>query len=446
MCRARRQSFDFVSNSVEFRILGAMKTRLRYLTFLVILSLSFAACSPEADQAASARVNLGDDPVATIFEILEMSDRFDRTDRLIAALREVPVDRPDVLESVMSDLKIPFREFERVLIVTAWAKSDPEAATKWVMRNERDERSKATMFNETVYEWARRDPESLRVDFKVGMYSLSEWDATMLRAYVRGWYDSGKPDLDDFIRDLRGNNDDRQRAISELIKNKLAREGADAAIAWVTTLTGDVKYRGYAYSRLAGDISKTDPLRAVRWCEEICDTKLGEDLPKWIASSWVRKDGAAAMDWIMAQSAESPSVRTGIRASFRRFQITFPEESDAWVEGLSEESRLAEKSQGPIIMYANRQANLNRPDAAMEWTRYIEDAWDRERVFKKIAVQWLRADEEAAEVWLTETTDLDEGVKRELRDGIRKYKEQTEKTRKSLALRPAWFVDPDEVD
>jgi hypothetical protein len=423
-----------------------MKNRLRSLRLLIAFSLLFTACSSESEHAASAEFDLGDDSVATILEILEMPDRLDRTDRLVAALRAVPGDQTDVLESVMTDLKTPFREFERILIVSAYAKSDPKAATKWVMRKTVHELLRATMLNETVYEWARTDPESLRTDFKVAMAALRGWDATMLRALVRGWYDSGQPELEDFIRGLR-HGDDQQRAISELSKNRVAKEGPRASIAWVTALRGDLKYRAYAYSRLAADIAKVDPQAAIEWCDEICDTEVGKDLPHWISSSWVREGGVDAMDWVMGRTSasdETSSALVGVRSSFRRFQMGFPEESDAWVEAFPEEDRLQPRFQGPIILYVGRQASRNRPEVAIEWARFIKNDWERSRALRKIGTHWLRHDQEAAEVWLAEMTGLDDISKRNLQDNFRNYKAKAEKTRKSLEMKPDWVIDLDE--
>jgi hypothetical protein len=216
-------------------------------------------------------------------------------------------------------------------------------------------------------------------------------------------------------------------------------------IAWATTLKGSPTYRSYVFSRLAADIAKTNPLRAVEWCEEVCDLKVAENVPHWIASSWVKEGGVDAMNWIMGQSFESISVRTGVRSTFRRFQIGFPEESDAWVEGLSEEDRNKENFQGPVIMYVSRQSNLNRPEHAIEWTKYIENDWERDRSLMQIGSQWLRKDEQAAEVWLVATTLVTDDKKALLRDGLRKRKAKSEKVRKELDLKPAWVIDRDEV-
>jgi hypothetical protein len=419
-----------------------MKNSLRYLFSFVALFvlLVVAGCAEDASQSAGTPVTIGEDPGATINEILDIPERFERVGRLIAILRAIPADQIDVIPAVLDELQMPLREFERVLLVSAWSKVDPEAATKWAMRKERNELLRSTMFSETAYAWALKDPESIRTDFKVGMYSLRGWDPTMLRGFVRGWFDSGEPDLESFIRDLGRAGDDRQRAISELVKIKSEQESPDALIAWATGLSGEVRYRAYVYSRVAADIAAIDPALAVAWCNEVCDSKVGEDMPHWIASSWVRNAGAEAMDWIIAQP-DSPSVRVGLRASYRRFLMSAPEEADAWLEKFSKEKLAGLLLQGPVIMYANRQSNLGRNEVAIEWTELIENDWERERSLTTIARRWLRRDAETAEGWLTGTTALSDVVKTNLRKKHTEDEARALKTREQNAARPSWVVD-----
>ncbi|HEB90811.1 MAG TPA: hypothetical protein ENI85_14655 [Deltaproteobacteria bacterium] len=382
-----------------------MKNRLRdLLSFVLLVVVALAiGCSEKAEPVADAAtaVDLGSDPAATILEILDDPDRFDRMEKLIAALRAVPADQADeVFEEVLAGLRHPFQDLERILIATAWARHDAPAATKWAMRRERIENVRSAVFDEAVYLWAKDDPEAIIRDMDVFRYSSAGWDKTMLRALVRGWFDSGKPNLEEFIHDLNSAGDDRQRAISEYIKVRLARDGADKMIEWAGSVPGSIKYRTYIHSRLAGDIAKTDPARAVAWCDEICDTKLGEDLPHWIAASWVLSSGADAMNWLTSRP-DGLSVQTGVRASYRRFLKEDPDAAMAWMEQTTEEQRLGPVLQGPISMYVNRLSAQKEFEKAIDWAvRYLQDEYDREHALEIAARRWLREDPEAAEAWL----------------------------------------------
>ena len=442
MVLRRGEGCDFVSKSNLFRILRRMKNRLRDLaSVLVLCPLLLAGCSESAQLSpAPEKSLLGDDPVAAIVEILEIPERFERTETLMAALRELPAAQIGLLEDVLKERQKPHREFDRVLIVSAWSKIDPASATKWAMKRESRDFLRQTMFSESAYRWALNDPAEMREDFKVGMYSLQGWDPSMLRGFVQGWHESGEPNLEEFIRDLGRGSDDQQRAISQLINLKLATETPDAMIAWAMSLDGELRYRRYVYSRLAADIAVTDPKRALAWCDEVCGSDVGENMPHWIAASWVRESGAEAMDWIMTQG-DSLAVQVGIRASYRRFTKSEPEAADAWIEQSSEEMRSSESLQGPVIMYVQRQANLANYENAIDWVKYIENDWERERSFSHIARQWLRRDEEAAELWLSTTDDLDDSVKRKLRGANQNRVEQAEKKLEARRALPQWVKD-----
>jgi hypothetical protein len=425
-----------------------MKKQLRDLAsffVLLLLLLLLAGCGQEASESTSPEMVVGHDPAAELLEILEIPDRFERIERLIANLRAIPAGQIEAVATVLQDVNVkkPSRDFERILLVSGWARVDPASATRWVMAKERQDYLRKTMFTETVYAWALEDPESVRSDFKVGMYSVRGWNPTMLRALVRGWHDSGEPELEAFIRDLGRSGDDQQRAISELIEVKLENETPDAMIAWVMELGGSKRYRSYAYSRLAADIAAIDPKRAIAWCDEICDSDVGEDLPHWISSSWVRKDGLGAMNWIIAQP-ETTSVRVGIRSSYRRFQKTSPEEADAWLEKFSEEDRAGALLQGPVVMYVNRQSQLANDEVAIEWTQYIENDWEVERSLTSIARRWLRRDEEPAKLWLSGNEELSDDAKTDLLDDHKRYKEKAAKMRARRESRPDWIDDLDQ--
>ncbi len=416
-----------------------MKNRLRFLpSFLLLFALLPAGCGEDSpDSVAVPEGIVSNDPAADLLEDIEIEDRFERMESMMATMRAIAPGKIEAIPTVLKDLGHKGREIERILLVSGWARVDPEAATKWAMAKEKQEFVRSAMFSEAAYAWALEDPESLRTDFKVGLYSTRGWNPTMLRAFIRGWYDSGEPELETFIRDLGRAGDDQQRAISELIDVKLEKEGPEAMIAWVTDLQGEKRYRSYAYSRLAADIAVVDPERAIAWCDEICDTDLGEDLPHWIASSWVRDAGAKAMDWIIARP-ESPATRVGIRSSYRRFIKTSPEEAEAWLEKFPEEERAGPLLQGPIIMYVNRQSNLANDDVAIAWTKYIDNDWERERSLTTIAGRWLRRDEEAARAWLAEEEELAESAKADIIKVHERYQAKARKTREKRESRPAW--------
>jgi hypothetical protein len=412
-----------------------MKNRIREIASLVAVLFLFSGCSQDAPQSSLPAELSGAELTSTILDIYAVPDRFDRLEKIVSVLRGVQAGQGDALEAALDGLDFPNRELERVLIITAWSTFDPIAATKWVVTHERTEIIRVTMLSESVYQWALNDPEGMLRDAYMVAYARTGWDPTTLRTLIRGWYDSGEPNLEQFVYTLPRLGDDRQRGVSALIESKLEHEGVEAVIAWAkASIAGDVPYKQYIYSRLAGDIAKIDPARAIAWCDEICDTQLGEEIPLWIATVWVVDSGAEAMDWITARDADVISVRVGARAAYRRFLLHARDGAFAWMEATTEQQRLEQEAlQGPLFMYINERSGLGAAEEAIEWTQYITDDATRDELLRRIAMRWLRLDPVAAEAWLAQSSLSEE------------LKAQAHQSNKSKKPRPGKFHAMDTV-
>ena len=381
-----------------------MKNRFRVSAQVVLLLLLFSGCSEDIHQSSSvAETVLGSDPTATILEIFVERDRFIRTEKLISALRAVPADQTHVFEEVLRADKIPNRALDRVLVVTAWAKYDAPAATRWAKNRERNDVVRNEMFAESVYVWALEDHEAFFSDMEMAIYALPGMGRSMLRALIRGWFDSGKPQLEMFIRDMTPQSIDRQRAIDALIRLMIERDGAAATVEWAKALSGDEKYRISVYSRVAGQVVVIDSKLAVDWCAEVCDSPVGELMPHMMATAWANKSGEEAMDFITSLP-NAVAVRTGARAAYRRFLITEPDRASAWMEKTTEEQRRGPVLQGPVGMHMNKLSGQGQPLLAIEWLGYIQEEDERNARLIPVIRRWLKQDEAAAEAWMAQSS------------------------------------------
>lgn len=395
---------DFVSIFGESRILRAMKNRFRLLALIILFTFVFLGCSENVQTSSSdAEVILGADPAATIIEIFGEPDRLARTERLIAALRAVPADQTQVFEEALAGLDFPNRELDRVLVVTAWAEHDAPAATRWAKNIERVDVVRDAMFSEAVYRWALEDPESFVSDMEMSLYILPGIDKSIMRALIKGWFESGQPRLETYIHDMTPQSIDRQRAIDTLANVMAKRDSPDKIIEWATALSGDTVYKTSVYARVAAELVVIDPERVVEWCNEVCDTPIGKRMPHLIAASWADVSGEGAMDFILSRP-NATAVRTGARAAYRRFIRDEPERAFAWLETTTEEQRYGPVMQGPVSMYVNRRSTRGQPEIAIEWLKYLEDEGQRDSVRITIMRRWLRTDNNAAEAWMAQSS------------------------------------------
>lgn len=383
-----------------------MKIRLRLLAFSVFVLFLSAGCSGDSNESADAALSLGPDPAATIIEIFGIQDRFERTEKLIAALRAVPADRVSVFREVLDRWEGRNRELDRVLVITAWSKFDAPAATRWAMNKERVEIVQSAMFAESVYQWALADPESFVADMDVAAHRIAGTDSGMLRGLVSGWYDSGKPRLEDYILNLERMSIDSQRAVSQLIELKTAREGVGGLIAWANGLPGDRYMKAMVFGRVAAAIVVVDPKMAKDWCAEICGTPVGKEIPHLMAATWAQIAPEDAMNWITAMPDEVGN-RTGARATYRRFIIDNPGGAIAWMEARSDEERRQPVMQGPLEMFISKVSTEDMPELAIEWLeKYIVDDKVLSAAYAQICRRWLRMDGPAAEAWMAQSTRM----------------------------------------
>jgi len=395
-----------------------MKIRLHVLIQFVLLAslFVFPGCSEDAQQtSSSSETVLGADPATVILEVFGEPDRFARTEKLISVLRAVSADQAYAFEEALIGLDTPNSELDRVLILTAWAKYDAPAATKWVKNHEREDIVRNAMFAESVYIWALEDHESFLSDMEMALFIAPGFEPAALRAFIKGWFDSGAPRLESFIRDMTRDTIDRQRSVDTLIGLMTERDGAVAMVEWAKAVRGDVHYRASVNSRVAAEVVLIDSKLITDWCAEICDTKLGEEMPHMIAASWVMQSPEEAMDFISSMP-NAISVRTGTRAAFRRFVIADPDRALAWLETTTEEQRKGEVLQGPVAAYVNRSSLAGQNLLALEWLEYVSHEEEREKGAIMIVRRWLENDESAAEAWMAESS-MSEEAKTKAREG-----------------------------
>jgi hypothetical protein len=384
-------------------------TRGFVLILLLILTFVLAACGEDGSRSgADARAALGDDPKARIIEILNVPDRIDRVQQLIDALAVYPPDQAQTLGELLRDRQLPFRDLERVLLIAGWARIDPPAATEWTITWERPGPMRNEEIGEAIGAWARQDPHALVQAYDVAALSGTVGHAIV--ALVEGWFGSGQNGLEQYVQDL-GAGDIRDRAIGTLVRLRVARDGSKETETWALRLIADANFKSQVYSRLGGEMTFENPEEAIAWCEQVCDTPLGESVRHRTAVKWAEHDPKAAMDWMFVQDPTDVENQATIRAVYRRFQMADFSAAVAWMDATTEDDRRSPLLQGPVGMYINRHTVLD-PMKSIAWTDYLMDESERELTLITIARRWLRRDPDAAEAWLVESS-LSEEAKME---------------------------------
>jgi hypothetical protein len=219
-------------------------------------------------------------------------------------------------------------------------------------------------------------------------------------ALVRGWYQSGRPGLEDYIRDL-GQSFEQQRALGALARIRVRLDGPEAVMRWAESLPDEPKhFKLAAFRRVGSALAEADLDAARRWCDAQCDGPFGSNVRMRIASHWVGDDGPAAMEWLSTQTP-GPETDFAVRIAFRTWVWEDREAALRWTAAKGREG--LEPWLKPALVVYVRSLAEDDPAEAARWATLIEDDEEREFALIDLARRWREQDEDEAEAWLRQS-------------------------------------------
>ena len=375
----------------------------------VVLSVGLAcvACSPPSQDTETTERS--DESSAEAFEeslaaVLSTEEDFARADQLIALLVATgPRDRR-ALEETVQDRYQAIDPLDHLLLLKAWARQDPEAATSWA-RAAAPTSVREAATTSAIREWALQDPEAAVRRLPVG-------EAGIGRAVVSGWFDSGKPGLSGFVLS-QGSGKDGQLLISAYVRKLIAREGPGAARAWAESVQGDEKLLVAVYRHTGKEIATVDPDAAIAFCDAHCSEAHGDSLFTFVARRVGQiGEGSKALAWIAQSENADPKERLqGARLAFREWMISDRAAAVGWAGAFLEENGYVEWFDAvPGLVVASLA--WKKPLEALKWADWISDPGQQELALITIARRWRRIDPEAAENWLASSPLSEEARQR----------------------------------
>jgi hypothetical protein len=207
-----------------------------------IVTVFLSACL-EQDGSSKGRAGTDDSSGrAAIVVALDEPDALRRAARLSEALEGLPADETGAIRDLM--MGDPARELgdvESLLLLEAWSRHEPRDAGEWALRKAPvTHRGAAVAIG--IRAWAQSHPEEVVREVRVtGAYAS---DPHVVTALVRGWFDSGQPGIETYLRDL-GQGFEQQRAIAILTRERIRRDGTGAAMRWAeqTSAEGSERFK-----------------------------------------------------------------------------------------------------------------------------------------------------------------------------------------------------------
>ncbi|HZO07764.1 MAG TPA: hypothetical protein VFC77_00190 [Myxococcota bacterium] len=326
---------------------------------------------------------------------LLLDDSFERTARVNEILVPLgPEALPEVraaYESVILDLG----DIELVQLVNWWGRFDPPGAFDWARESWIGWHP--AVLQATMRSWGRVDPQTAARTLLARVEDARLANSGMV-GLVRGWEESGRPGLEDFL----AHPEDEEKygfAIDSLARAKVYRGGAEAAIAWAEDLpdTEDGKptpYKQRVFKRLASVLVELDPRVAGDWAARHRGRTFGISLLLRVGVAWAEKDGAAAMDWLkgLPPDRDLPVV---VQETYRKwFTVDLPAASE-WIAKQPLEPWL-----DPAVSTFALWRTAKDPTDALAWAARVQDEKRREQTYGKVMLAWLRRDPAAAQAWL----------------------------------------------
>lgn len=360
-------------------------------------------------------------------------DLQERTTRVAALLAPLGPEALGDVRAAYDGVVLDVGDVELVLLLDWWAGFDPEPALAWAHSSGIGWHP--AVISAAVRSWARRDPDAA----SRGLRDLAVDDRLMtagLLGLVRGWEESGRPGLEEYLERTAGGDEASIRAIDALARGKVLRDGPEAGIAWAEGLPdrddgSPSDFKVNAYRRVASAVVGVDPQRAAEWIAGLRGGKYSSGLLFRTATSWAEHDGEAAMRWLSTLPADR-DLPLAVQEAYRMWASRDRDAAFEWIRNAKLEPWL----DPAVDTYAITRYRVS-PQEAIDWALKIHDSQRREQVLVRIAATWLIDAPDDAQAWI-DRSDLGEEAKQKiakLRDQALARKQRDERRKQLLSSR-----------
>lgn len=352
----------------------------------------------------------------SVMGILADPDPIQRAIRLGTYLENLGPEGLDEVRGALKDLSVDHDGVSITLLLAFWSRVDPSGASWYAMRSVPLGFS-ATAARTAITALARQDPKKALDQVAANTLIPRGSMAVVEQALVRGWFESGQPGLVEYIA-AQGQAEQMQRALGELVRCALRRDGPEGIGRWIEDLPDEFPaFKLAAFRQTALQLTTVDPLVGVAFCEAHCDGPYGEGMRALVARRYAAWDGPAAMAWVAA--AEPGRERDqAVIAAFegwfasedrpglvKWYQAKGPEKAEPWL-------------QPTFDLFAAVQAAM-APEEALAWAQAIQDPQRREGAILNVLRTWRHVDQAAADAWIDQSP-LDEDMRKRARTYTRK--------------------------
>ncbi len=373
-------------------------------------SASALASGASPDSAFSAESFEDADP-SSLREALRIPDPLLRIERVSRFLQQAKPDRLAEIKAEFEGAVLDAGDSEYVLFGVWWAGFDPRRAYKYSLGEEiRAEHPRLRLA--IARTWARMDAAAA-VDS--GLFADFSWNSLgsqgagfapeLLDAIVVGWFESGKPGLEEFVSGLTAVSDVTQ-GVRTYARLQVIRKGARETLEWTRETTAFPEaHRRLLLAGALTIIAHQDPELAVEWLAiaeaDGIDTRT---FPMRIAGSWGHHDPLKAFEWIKTLPEGADQNKAARRAGLR-WRETDSKGLASWLS-----QQVGDEWLDPLRLLTIR-TDVYRSDYQVDWLDILErsqelaDEQKRKNQVIWVLQQWNFLDPDAADAWMDERRD-----------------------------------------
>lgn len=380
-------------------------------------SLAGASSSDARRSATGARAGMEKsgmssskgDPMDRLQELKNIVDPLERT-RLWLQL--VDSLSPGQFEEFVAAYRAEGIPSERMgdyaMLLTAWAKVDPQAALDYASKNTGSPFARQTI----LAAWAAYDPNSAIAWAKSNHQGdgANPWMVGVIKGLA-----AQDPDMASTLLKEMPRSVERGEALDNLIPAMLQQKGIDAARDWVNTIT-DSSLKDGAMSRVADRTIERDPQGTAEWLianpSETTNRRVDDAL-----FVMARKDETSAMalfNKLPAGNDRSNALRGIINAT----AIDNPQKAAALMDSHSGDvnNRVVEQ----FVWHSFRQD----PQTAVSNISRLTNPEEQEKMYNRTLEWWMEKDQQAAINWVNSNT-LPTSVVDRLNRNLQKQQQRT---------------------
>lgn len=392
------------------------KTRHAIAFSLATAALAVGGCdaappteSPRPDPSAAAGSALPTPGAPLTYDslvaLLAEKDDFAKARKLGELLPALgPESLPAVKEALEEAAVLEMNAVEFELLMRYWTMHEPKEAAYYALGKAPRAYNVAAIYG-AVLPWVEADPEQALPTLRPYTRAQGDAGAAAQIALVRGWYGSGHPGLEDYIRGI-GAGFERQRALSAFATCIIRDKGVEAAVKWAESIPDSTaEYKLEAFRKMGTALVPYDVEAAKRFCEAHCEGPFGSNLRVRIAERWARDDAASSLTWL-ADAPESQDTHLAVRIAYAVWGTRDGEAAIRWMK-----EQIARHATGepprwlePTLPIHARLLAEDSPVAGLDQAARLKDPHERNVVMVELAHKWYHGqDRAAAEAWLSKS-------------------------------------------